>query len=610
MATHNLPPNDVQLSAINKLIRQQKHLLSAMEAIAKENEEDHARLSESAVVLQYTMQSTKTLREISTQMSAQITDWVKRLDKEISAQELNQTLLSSLIPSTTDFIEGWKAVQKAANAFCSILKDRTNDIDGRMLSVLEGLHNAKTLRDETAHTLTGLSTMLKTSQRIIRAKSQGILHPLRRLPLEILLQVFEECVGVEIDELRRQTLVTAPSLPRMPITLAAVCHTWRRTVLCSPRLWSYIRLPLHKRIPDCWGNNIWKYTGSDHSIHFATRAQGVAIELTLPGHNPIVAKELTKMSIHRLNIANVGGAWPPPSDIPSPAHLWLVDSGTSYIVRTIPSTLVSHTTQIICVNVYPEFEAPAAHVANLLLGGKFQAFALTSLLGNLPGLKSLDLAKSVLNSAPSSTPRNLCHSQLASLAIHASALATLEQSLSDGLNLPSIRHLSLNGLTKPNYFPSHFPLTSSQLSTTVTELEFTQSNWTPCIRSWIDTFTTVDTIFTRGECAKDVLWALYYEGGARRIIAFSYKNRSMPKGVKKIIIREYKLDGTAIFRYLRDIREHPHPDTGVIRVVFDGCVNIAPNIREEMSRAPPFPVAPFGGSGSTRNSVSGTRSTS
>ena len=59
-----------------------------------------------------------------------------------------------------------------------------------------------------------------------------------------------------------------------------------------------------------------------------------------------------------------------------------------------------------------------------------------SLLGNLPRLKSLDLADSVLSIAPFSTPRNLRHSQLASLAIHASALATLEQSLSDGLNLP------------------------------------------------------------------------------------------------------------------------------------------------------------------------------
>jgi len=79
----------------------------------------------------------------------------------------------------------------------------------------------------------------------------------------------------------------------------------------------------------------------------------------------------------------------------------------------------------------------------------------------------------------------------------------------------------------------------------------------------------------------------------------------MPKGVKTFIIREYKHDGTAIFQHLRNIREHPHPDTGVIKVVFDGCVNIAPNIREEMSRDPPFPGAPFGGSGSTRNGVTG-----
>ena len=139
----NLSPNDDQLSAINELIGQQKDLLSAMEAIKKKNEENHARLSESAIVFQCTLQSTETLHEISTQMSAQITDWVKRLDTEISAQELNQTLLSSLIPSTTDFIEGWKTVQKAADAFSSVLKDRMNDIHNRIHSVLEELDNAE-----------------------------------------------------------------------------------------------------------------------------------------------------------------------------------------------------------------------------------------------------------------------------------------------------------------------------------------------------------------------------------------------------------------------------------------------------------------------------------
>ena len=586
----NLPPNDVQLSGVNELIRQQKDLLSVMEAIKKKNEENHARLSERAIVFQCTMQSTETLREISTQMSAQIADWVKRLDKELSVQELNQALLSSLIPSTTGFIEGWKTVQKAASAFSSILKDRTKDLHDRIHSVLEQLHNAETLRDETAHTLTGLPAMIEATQSIIRAKYRGILHPLRRLPLEILLEIFEECVGNEIDELHRQTLFTAPSLPRMPITLAAVCRTWRRTVLRSPRLWSYIRLPLYKLITDHGGNDSWTHTGSDYSINFATRARGVAIELTLPGPNPTVAGELTKMSIRRLNIANVGGAWPPPSSIPSPAHLWLVDSGTSHLVRTIPSTLVSRTTHITCVDVYPEFEVPAKLVANLLLEGKFTALALTSLLGNLPGLKSLDLANSVLNlnSAPLSTTGNLRHPQLTSLAIHASALAALEQSLSGGLSLPSIRHLSLNGLINTDSSPSNFPLISPQLTMTITKLEFRQSNCVTCIRSWIDAFTTVDTIFT---CvyAKSALRALFLKNKDR--------NRPMPKGVKTFIIREYKLDGTAILRYLRDIRGHPHPDTGVIKVVFDGCVNIAPNIREEMSRDPPFPGAPFGGSG-------------
>ena len=556
-----------------------------------------------------TVQSTEMLRKIGTQMSAQITEWIGRLDTEISVQEIDQTLLSSLIPSTTVFIEGWKAVQKAAAAFSSILKNHTSSINARINSVLDQLYDAETLRDEMAHTLTGLSTMIETSQGIT-TKCRGILHPLRRLPPEILLQIFEECVEDEADELRRAIFI-APGLPRMPIALSAVCRPWRRTVLHSPRLWSYIRLPI-----DILGN--YEYIGNAHTANFLTRAQGAAIELTVPGRISTVEEaELTNMNIRRLNIANVGVIWPPPSSIPSPAHLWLGysggSSGISYIACTIPPALVSRTTRITCSSVHIEFEAPARSVVNLLLEGRFPMLALTSLLGNLPDLKSLDMVNLVLHSAPSPTIQHLRHSQLASLAIHASALATLEQSLSEGLKLPSIRHFSLSGLTNSSHVnislttidPSRFPLTTSQLSTTVTELGFTEATWRTCIRSWIDAFAHVDTVSSRGKGVKDVLCALYWIHPRPR-----GASRSMPKGVKTLIIREYKLDGAVILQHLRDICEHPHPDTGVIKIVFDGCTNIARHIREELSRDLSVPGGPVGGSRSTQNGVSDTGLTS
>lgn len=584
----NLCPNDVQLSAINKLIEQQKDLINAIETVKKKNEERHAQLSENALVFQRTFQSTETLSKITTQMSVQITDWIERLDMEILVQELGQTLLSSpAVPSTVGFIEGWKAVQKAATAFSSILKDHMASMRDRTNSVLEQLHTAETLRDETARTLTGLSTMTETSHSIIKATYRGILHPLRRLPPEILLQIFEECVEDEVDDLHLR-LLTAPGLSRMPITLASVCRTWRRTVLCSPRLWGYIRLPLHKRVVDAAGCMDYGYIGND----FVERARGSAIEVTVHGGTSAVEAELTNINTRRLNIANVGSVWPPPSSIPSPAHLWLGYRG-SLIIRTIPSTLVSRTTRITCLNVFPEFEAPAKPVEDLLLEGRWATLALTPLLGNLPGLKSLDLANLVLTRVLPSTIQNLRHSRLVSLAIHASALPTLERSLADGLRLPSIGHLSLNGLISMGSSPPVFPLTSSQLSTTVTKLEFREATAKDCIRFWVDALTTVDTISIRGDNVQDVLSALYYDSGNPEDL---HINRSMPKGIKTLTLHEYKFDGTAIFQQLRDICGHPEPDTGVIKVVFDGCVNIARNIREGLSRGPPFPDATVSGS--------------
>jgi hypothetical protein len=542
------------------------------------------------------MQSTETLHEIGVQMIAQITDWLEQLSSEISIQERDRPLVSSLIPSTTDFVEGWKAVQKAAEAFSSILKVHTTNIHGRINSVLEQLDNAETLRDETAHTLTGLSTMIETSQSIIKAKHQGILHPLRRLPSEILLQIFGECMEDEAEELRR-VLLTAPGLPHMPIILASTCRSWRRTVLLSPRLWSYIRLPVYKQVYTQWGGYNGQYAGNDYLTNFAPRARAVALELTVPGQTQTTEAELTKMNIHRLNIANAGITWPPPGGISSPAHLWLGYNNT-YITRTIPSALVFRTTRITCLNVYPEFEAPAKSVTSLSLQGQFPTLAFASLLGNLPGLKALDLANLILTGAPSSATQELRHSRLLSLAIHASALATLEQFLSNGLKLSSIRHFSLRGFATSSTSSLNFPSTSSQLSTSVTELEFRRGSSRNCIRSWIDAMPVVNTVFVRGEQVKDALLALYFDPRGVR-----GPHRSMPKGVKTLVIREYKLDGVAILQHLKDLCEHPEPDTGVIKIVFHGCINIARNIREELSRFSDvsFTNTPVGVSGTGSN---------
>jgi len=577
---HNLPPNETQLSAINKLIEQQQSIITNTQSIKKENERILNRLSNEALTLERTLSSTKRLQEMSLQMSSQTTNWIRQVSTEISVQEVDRIVVSLLLPTTETFIKSWGEVEISAITFCLLLQKHTPALRERIDSIVIQLRDTETLRDETAHTITVLSTIIEAGQRAIEAKRRGILHPLRRLPAEILLQNFEECVEDEKAQLR-QVLPATPGLPRILLTLASVCRRWRLTIIRTPHLWSYIRVPAKGTVRTGYTSHI-RYTGTKHFKHFLSNSQRSALELTVPMQSKAV--DFKEMNVDHLNLADVGSSWPPSSDMPSPLYLWMGYNSTTSISRPIPSRLLSRTTHVTCFNVTPQFEAPVEHVTSLCLEGtQSMVVPVTRLLENLPRLQHLDMLKFILGTQAPSTSQQFYDCNLSSLLINTSALSILEQSLSDGLRLLSVRQLVLSGLTGHEHLPSNFPTLSTQLKVTVTQLEFITARSPDCIRAWIDSFNALHTVATWGDDINDVLDALYSAGDW---LAFPPNPRSIPRGVKRLIIREYKQDGTKISPHLINMRVHSDPETGPIDILFDGCVNITPPVRIKLLEEP------------------------
>ncbi|KZW01797.1 hypothetical protein EXIGLDRAFT_716447 [Exidia glandulosa HHB12029] len=106
----------------------------------------------------------------------------------------------------------------------------------------------KTLRDDCA-AYAKAAAKRQVEQLAVVATQRAFFHPVRKVPLEILGEIFEQCL-VRADNMG--TYSTSDSLNgpadhsllrrRQPFALAQVCKQWRQACLRSPRAWAYIEV--------------------------------------------------------------------------------------------------------------------------------------------------------------------------------------------------------------------------------------------------------------------------------------------------------------------------------------------------------------------------------
>jgi len=70
-------------------------------------------------------------------------------------------------------------------------------------------------------------------QKNVVASSEGFLHPIRRLPTEILQQIFEECIDAEAAEWFLDP-TRPPTLLKSATRIAGTCRSWRTIAQQTP----------------------------------------------------------------------------------------------------------------------------------------------------------------------------------------------------------------------------------------------------------------------------------------------------------------------------------------------------------------------------------------
>jgi len=581
----NRLPNNTEVTTLNELIAQEEAILVSIQKLEKERKEARWRLLSKSSLLQRTLQSTKAIQDVASQMASSNGPLLRKLEKEIASQEADVSALSAVFPSTRDFMKGVKAIILYAALLQATLERQLRCIGDRVNSVDEQLESTVDLEAYMFDAVSSASTVISTVEDTIKKKRQGLLHPIRRLPAEMLEEIFQVCINKETQGWLDDPSIL-PDPPKAATSVASVCRSWRSVALQCPRLWRCLRAPVQSTRYDRYGYGRTVTAGVDHFRNSLRLCGNLAIELTIP-HQASIPNDIdiTAIPLDRLNLLDVWNQWPPTTC--SPLHLWMSQpSRNGSLTREIPSSLLSRTKTITAFSVSITFEAPSRSVNHLIISGRQPTVPFIPLLTSLPNLEELDVKDAQIYEAPDAGSRQtLSHPRLRCIRLHSSCLETLEQSLSDGLQLLRLRSLTLSDLTSQND-PLLYPFISAQLSATVTSLDIhgTETTDATIVRSFIDKFHRVNTLSASGTAVSSVLCALYDSTGD------ILRVQEMPKGLETAIIQDYKGDGSALHQNLQMIDSSPATGTRPITIIFEGCPNIRKDIKEEFALAGPMIV--------------------
>lgn len=580
-------PDEAERLTLHEVIAQEEAVIGTIGKLQREHEGKRQLFTEKSHILQRTLDATEILRETGSQLRTHLVPLLMQLQSQLAALDADRTAMTTLFPSTSTFLYSWGVIKDGIMALDVALERQLDRTQERITSVAQQLYSTESLRDQMLRSISSFSSMIDSAQESVKAKKEGVLHPIRRLPMEILLHIFEDCVYDEIDGYYRNPPSIFEILPTMALRLAGVCGRWRDIMLDTPYLWRHLRAPPWNpwnRYSEAYGR------AQSHLQSYLDRCRGRDIELSIPfsGKIPDSLGPDTTSTVKRLNVELEGesGEWP---DSPSPLHLWIYhkEPVSDWV---IPPALVSRTTYLTVYNLEIAFQEECRSLKRLEVRGLQPTFNFTRILGQLSHLTDLDLIRAKIEDTPLLVLESFDHFHLQYLGLSRWLIGLLESALSEGLNLSQLRHLGLSDITA-ECMATRYPFISAQLSATVVRLDFHGGDSSlDAIRSFIDTFRRVNTIGYYGEATEVGLGALYEVRTSRvetpgegTIRCTREIVHAMPKGLDVVIIHDYEGEGRQIDQQLRKMRLNPAIDTQPINVVFENCLNILPRIRKEFA---------------------------
>ena len=491
------------------------------------------------------------------------------------------------ISSTKGMLATWAEMVALTEPLLTQLDKTTSQVEAH-------LHQAADERvaHEFAHIAASASMLsctgsLRTVGQSI-AQKKSVLFGIRRVPTEILSQIFTEAVDARQCEIitslssyhdtgdYHDISSLSTTLNLVPFTLSATCKRWRAICQSTPRLWRYARMPMVS-----YTRQGKKITGRSQLERCVRLARTQPLNLTVYPCYDVTHRGATYPGLALLvgsQILSVNIVWHSnyaiPRGVPSPFQLYIVASANSPTPYTqvLPADLLANTKVLCCTGLMPQINsAVGINAMHISLSKEGALPSLQNLLQNCPRLTELYLDIKARLAPNNSVIMPFTHQQLHSLWLTGMALPWIIVPFSVGCRLPRLTRFVLTDINgfDPAWRMWTISPTNGQFSH-ITHIEV-QAVSAPSVlahfRPLFEAATGLGTLALAGSAVGPML----------KLITLS-----APKRVDTLFLSNSNADGTTLLEYLAAI-QRDGGDTSRMKVAWNNC----PNFSGVASRACP-----------------------
>ena len=597
----NLPPGKTLETATRTALAGEEkiyHILNEQK-LAQKIQLDDARSS--IYWLSSALDATQVVLDSSADVVSAFNSFIANLSSAISIHGSDQLCgdLRQSLPSTDAAKRTWESVADIVDNLLVQIESlkSTNSSHTKCMGTELGAH--KSIEEQTQLSLDSLTQSIDTLSHSIGHK-RSILHPIRRLPTEILERIFELATLDERRTLQRNLIThifypdkdgLSSTIPRIPTILAATCRRWRTIALDMPLLWSFLRVPTLEEFTHTLTPFVQRRTCVVGVSTFqlakscigASKCEMVAILTTNTDIAMNYLHSIPSSQISTLNIF-LGCFGLDLPRIPSVMVLRIFgryDPGRRETVGLPPCFLLpsvlANTRELDCHHALPIVNAPILSVTSFSLILKNNTYFpnLGLPLADFPNLTSVVLRANIDILHPQNTFTPLHHIGIITLSITDTVIPHLCASLERGaLSLPSLTHFILLDIfpSSNNTREEWSQLQSLFANVTCFEIRAaTQQGCGSNIRQLLDIMPLLQQFTVFGNAVDDGLHAL--------LIA-------PVKRIGKLVVSGSETDGLDVKSYYDALRPEStnHPDDNSdIPIQFVNCPCILPQIREQLS---------------------------
>ncbi|KAF5327623.1 hypothetical protein D9619_004634 [Psilocybe cf. subviscida] len=152
--------------------------------------------------------------------------------------------------------------------------------------IIQSAGDLELIRLEMEHTHKVYMDLAKEHERLLSyiEAHRALLAPVRRLPVEVLQEIFQHCVPEKVEE-------TVVDTRYAPVLLTHICRSWRRIATATPVLWSSVHIVLPRPKPDVRGQ-----TQAIHNRTLRAVTEWLSRSASLPLHVSILDPD-TRFSV-------------------------------------------------------------------------------------------------------------------------------------------------------------------------------------------------------------------------------------------------------------------------------------------------------------------------